>query len=289
MDCLTLFRGALQADFGVLDFIPAADGQLHRFHVPGDRVGSRNGWYILHLNGIPTGIYGSWKVSGYHRWSSREPVDYSETQQIQQRIEQARCQREFVQQQRQQATAEYAQRSWGKARSADTNHPYLATKRAQTHNLRQVGERLLVPLYQNGKLVNLQRIDRGGSKRFLSGGLIKGACAHLGVIAPNEALYLCEGWATGATIHEHTGAAVACAMNAGNLMEVGLRLQRQHPDAVLIVAGDDDRLTEGNPGRTAANNVANALGCGLVFPPWSGTEPLELSDFNDLAQWRSAQ
>ena len=35
--------------------------------------------------------------------------------------------------------------------------------------------------------------------------------------------------------------------------------------------------------------VAASLGCGLVLPPWSRTEPLELTDFNDLANWRAAQ
>jgi len=169
------------------------------------------------------------------------------------------------------------------------NHPYLNHKRVTPYNVRQCGDVLLVPLVRDGVLMNLQRIYPDGSKRFLSGGMVKGCYSLIGTIEIGQPLYLCEGWATGATIHEHTGAAVACAMNAGNLLEVGLRLQRQHPDAVLIVAGDDDRLTEGNPGRTAANIAANALGCGLVFPPWSGAEPLELSDFNDLANWRSAQ
>jgi putative DNA primase/helicase len=78
-------------------------------------------------------------------------------------------------------------------------------------------------------------------------------------------------------------------MNAGNLLPVAQRLQRQHRDAVLIMAGDDDRMTEGNPGRTAAIKAAATIGCGLVMPPWSGAEPLELSDFNDLANWRAAQ
>lgn len=81
-------------------------------------------------------------------------------------------------------------------------------------------------------------------------------------------------------------------MNAGNLLAVGQYLQRRYPDAVLVIAGDDDRRTEaegkGNPGRTAANHAADMLGCGVVFPPWSGDEPLSLSDFNDLHQWREA-
>ncbi|MNP71375.1 DNA primase TraC [compost metagenome] len=76
-------------------------------------------------------------------------------------------------------------------------------------------------------------------------------------------------------------------MSAGNLLPVGRHLQRRYPDAVLIVAGDDDRQTDGNPGKTSAIAAAAALGCGLILPPWTGAEPIELSDFNDLANWRA--
>lgn len=288
MNSTAAFRDALQATFGTLDFIPEGDGQLHRFHVPGDCGGSRNGWYILHLDGIATGVFGSWKTGTSHTWSSREPRDYREAEQLRQRIQQARQQREAEQHQRQQQAAEYANRLWRGAQPA-ADHPYLIAKGIAGHGLRQTGDALLVPLIRDGVLVSLQRIYRDGSKRFLSGGMVKGCCALIGVINPGQTLYLCEGWATGATIHEETGAAVACAMNAGNLLEAGRRLQHQHRDAVLIVAGDDDRQTAGNPGRTAAIKAAAALGCGLVFPPWSGAEPLSLTDFNDLANWRAAQ
>jgi putative DNA primase/helicase len=76
-------------------------------------------------------------------------------------------------------------------------------------------------------------------------------------------------------------------MNAGNLLAAGRQLWQEYPDCELVVAGDDDRLTPGNPGRSAATDTAEALGCGLVFPPWSGEEPLSLTDFNDLAVWRA--
>ena len=288
MDGVNHFRDALQMVYGPLDWLPEPDGQLHRFHVPGDRAGSNNGWYILHLGGVAVGIYGSWKDGGSHRWSSRAPADYREAEQLRQRIEQARRQREAEQHQRQQAAAEYANRLWRDARRADPDHPYLAAKGVRPHALRQRGDVLLVPLTYGGHLVNLQRIKADGSKRFLFGGMLKGCYSSLGVITPGAPLYVCEGWATAATIHAETGAAVAAAMNAGNLLAVGQRLQRQHPDAVLIVAGDDDRQTEGNPGKTAATKAAATLGCGLVLPPWSGAEPLTLSDFNDLRQWREA-
>ena len=289
MNCVIQFRDAMQAELGPLDLLPEPDGQLHRFHVPGDKQGSLNGWYLLFLDGIASGCFGSWKAAGSYRWSSRAPADHREAEQLRQRIEQARRQREAEQHQRQQAAAEYANRLWRDARRADPDHPYLAAKGVRPHALRQRGDVLLVPLTYGGHLVNLQRIKADGSKRFLFGGMVKGCYSSLGVITPGAPLYVCEGWATAATIHAETGAAVAAAMNAGNLLAVGQRLQRQHPDAALIVAGDDDRQTEGNPGKTAATKAAATLGCGLVLPPWSGAEPLTLSDFNDLANWRATQ
>lgn len=290
MDCVSAFRDALQASYGPLEWVPVPDGTLRRFHVPGDKAGSCNGWYVLHLDGIAAGAYGSWKDAGtWHQWSSRAPANPLEAEQVRQRIEQARRQREAEQHQRQQAAAEYAARLWRDARRADPGHPYLAGKGCRPHTLRQRGDVLLVPLSRDGVLVNLQRIHPDGAKRFLSGGMVKGCCSSLGTITAGQPLYICEGWATGATIHEETGAAVACAMNAGNLLDVGRRLQRRYPDAVLIVAGDDDRQTEGNPGHTSAIKAAAALGCGLALPEWPTNAPATLSDFNDLRQWREAQ
>lgn len=288
MDCVTVFQDELQSVFGPLEWLPVADGSIHRFHVPGDRAGSHNGWYVLFADGIASGCFGSWKAGTSHTWSSREPANPVEAEQVRQRIEQARRQREAEQHQRQQAAAEYAARLWRDARRADPDHPYLSAKGCRPYNLRQLGDVLLVPLYHTGELVNLQRIGADGGKRFLSGGRVKVCYSPLGIIAAGQPLYLCEGWATGATLHAETGHPVACAMNARNLLETGRHLQRRHPEAVLIVAGDDDRQTEGNPGKAAAIVAAAGLGCGLILPPWPTDAPLHLSDFNDLRQWREA-
>lgn len=284
-EVIEAFQTAIQEVYGPHDLIPAADGNIHRFDVPGDKPGRRNGWYVLHVNSIAFGAFGSWNHGDSHAWSSRAPTNQRETARLRQQIEQARRQRDVEQQRRQQQTAAYARRLWRDARRADPEHPYLVAKGCRSHGLRQKGDLLLIPLSRDKALVNLQRIGPDGSKRFLSGGLIKGCCSTLGIVANGRPLYLCEGWATGATLHEHSGAAVACAMNAGNLLPAGEALRKQHPDAVLILAGDDDRLTTGNPGRTAATIAAARLNCGLIFPPWRGDEALELSDFNDLQQW----
>ncbi|MGE8096632.1 toprim domain-containing protein [Pseudomonas fluorescens] len=289
MDFVILFRDAMQSVLGPLDWLPIPDGDIHRFHVPGDKPGTQNGWYVLFLDSIPCGVFGSWKTGGSQIWRSRKPADHLEAQLVTLRIEQARRQRAVEQHQSQQAAAEHANRMWRNARSADPEHSYLVAKGVRSYALRQAGDVLLVPLTRDDRLVNLQRIYPNGAKRFLFGGMIKSCCSLIGTIQPGQPLYICEGWATGATLHAETGTTVACAMNACNLLEVGQRLQLQYPNAALIVAGDDDRMTEGNPGRTFAIKAAAALGCRLVFPPWSGTEPLTLSDFNDLATWRAAQ
>ena len=282
-----LFRDALQSVYGPLDWLPVGDGEIYRFHVPGDKQGALNGWYVLYADGIASGAFGSWKAGGTNTWSSREPADHREAEQVRQRIEQARRQREAEQQRRQLKAANLARRWWRDARRADPDHSYLIAKGVRPHGLRQRGDELLVPLYAGGVLVNLQRIASDGGKRFLFGGRIKGTYSPLGRITPGKPLCICEGWATGATLHE-SGYTVACAMNAGNLKPVALALRAEYHTTEIIIAGDDDRATEGNPGRTAANAAAVAAGGLVTFPEWPADAPDTLTDFNDLAVWSKA-
>lgn len=255
--------------------------------MPGDKPGALNGWYVLFLDGIASGVFGSWKDSGtWHNWSSRKPSDHLEADLIRQRIEHAKSQREADQVRRQAAATGYASRLWSDARPACEDHPYLAAKHVGAYRLRQLGDVLLVPLYVNGALCNLQRITADGTKRFLSGGRVRGAYSPIGALGPELPLYVCEGWATGATIHAQTGAAVACAMNAGNLKPVAQALRSRHGSALqIVIAGDDDRQTVGNPGRTAATAAAIAIGADVAFPEWPEGAPIELTDFNDLQRW----
>lgn len=276
------FRRALETAFGSLNLLLIADGRIHRFHVPGDRAGSLNGWYLLHADARPVGRFGSWRTGTWHVWRSSPSTVAGQVrrQSAQRAVDAERARRQLN-------TARYAQWLWANATPADPSHPYLLRKQVPPYGLRQKDQQLLVPLICQGRLLNLQRIAPDGNKRFLKGGRVQGCHALLGRLGAGARLYLCEGWATGATLHAATGCPVACAMNAGNLLAAGRQLWQEYPDCELVVAGDDDRLTPGNPGRSAATDAAVALGCGLVFPPWSGEEPLSLTDFNDLAVWRA--
>ncbi|MEA9997198.1 toprim domain-containing protein [Pseudomonas sp. 10B1] len=281
-DAPVLFRETLQSVYGPLDWLPEPDGNIHRFRVPDDKAGSLNGWYVLYLDGIASGAFGSWKTGGAMSWCSREPVDAREAEQVRERIEHARRQREAERQRRQKNAAEWACRWWNQARRADPDHAYLVAKGVRGHGLRQRGDELLVPLYANGQLVNLQRIDPHGGKRFLAGGKVSASYSTFSTVTPDRPLYVCEGWATGATLHEDGGHTVAAAMNAGNLKPVALALRAKYPQQKIIIAGDDDRQTRGNPGRVAAIAAALAIDAQVVFPDWPAGASLELSDFNDL-------
>ena len=45
---------------------------------------------------------------------------------------------------------------------------------------------------------------------------------------------------------------------------------------------------DGNPGRAAANAAAAAVGGQVAFPEWPEGAPDDLTDFNDLANWKLA-
>jgi putative DNA primase/helicase len=289
-DCpVNAFWNAMTNVFGREIPHPLADGEPHRFHVPGDRSGTCNGWYVLHTGIIARGRFGTWKSDEIHRWNSRAPANPLEGHLIRQQHIHARLLYEAKLHRCQEQAAEKANRWWRQARHATPDHPYLIRKGIKPHYARQRGSELLIPLYFESNLVNLQRIKPNGEKRFLNGGMVKGCYSPLGKVTAGEPLCICEGWATGATIHEKTGHAVACAMMCGNLLAVGKYLRRLYPDAGLVITGDDDRLKKGNPGRTAATMASDALDCRLVFPPWPEDAPLDLCDFNDFWQWRAQQ
>ncbi len=70
----------------------------------------------------------------------------------------------------------------------------------------------------DGKTWSMQTIAPDGAKRFTPGGRVRGCYYSIG--KPAGVLVVAEGFATGASIHEATGCAVAVAFNAGNLKAV---------------------------------------------------------------------
>ncbi|MEP4392212.1 toprim domain-containing protein, partial [Marinobacter sp.] len=94
-----------------------------------------------------------------------------------------------------------------------------------------------------------------------------------------EAVLVCEGFATGASLQQVTGHKVLCAMNAGNLQSVAYTAGFISEGRVKLCA-DNDHQTAGNPGIFKARLAARATGADLTWPPFCG-ESCVCTDFND--------
>ena len=262
------------------------DGELHRFYIDGDRQGQKNGFYVFHLDGVAAGFFGCWKRGISQKWCAKERLEMTPTEWRvhTQRAAEMKRKRDAATAERHAEARTECQAAWDNAEEA-TGNAYLTRKGVMSYGLRQATECLLVPLRDSsGKLWSLQRIYSGGAKRFWAGGRILG-CFHL-IGKPQNRLYICEGYATGASIHDATGDAVAVAFTSGNLKPVAEALQKKYPRVELVVAADNDQRTEGNPGITKGREAANAVGALLVFPDLSGDDG---TDFNDLAALRGPE
>jgi putative DNA primase/helicase len=262
-----------------------ADGLLHRFHVEGDKRGTLNGWYSLHMDGRAAGVFGSWRTGIRSTWAADgKRMSDTEREAFAKLIEAARAQEKAELRAEHEARAIEARREWAATVPADPMHSYLTAKGVKPHGLRQSGDTLMVPLFDAfGLLWNLQRIQADGSKRFKPG-RAGGLFSPIGDLTEPARLLICEGWATGATLHEESGLPALCAMNAGNLLPVASAARTAWPGADLVICADNDRHTEGNPGVTYATAAAQAAGAKLIVPEFP--EGVSGSDFNDLAAIR---
>ncbi len=284
-DTIKAFRAAM-CDAGITppDYI-TADGRIHRFRVEGDKPGSKNGWYCLHLDRRPAGAFGSWKLGISSTWrADGQPMTHAERESISALLKAARMAADTERRAEHERRAVEARAEWAQAAPADRLHPYLLKKHVQPHDLRQRGGMLLVPLLDHhSTLWNVQRIDAGGGKRFLPG-RAGGLFCPIGSFTAPQKILVCEGFATGATLYEQTRHPVLCAMNAGNLLPVAKAAREMWPGAELVIAADNDRRTPGNPGVTAATAAAKAVGARLLVPQFADDECG--SDWNDFAALR---
>ena len=275
------FRSAIEAAGLAAPDTIHDDGALHRFPTNGRR-GDASGWYVLHTDGVAAGTFGCWREGLHSTWCAKadSAMTAAEREAHRQRIKAMRAQREAAESARQREEADKAMDRWDLA-TPHCHHPYLACKGVQAYRIRQDGDVLLIPLRDTaGTLHSLQTITPDGEKRFK--GRMKG-CYHAIGSKPAGRIVVCEGYATGASIHEATGEAVAVAFNAGNLLPVASALHRAHPELVILLAADDDHLTPGNPGLSAARNTALAVGGFVVVPRFPPSRPDKATDFNDLA------
>lgn len=281
------FAEALAA-YGLQPPEVVADGQRRRFDGPEDKPGKKSAWYVLHGDGVPAGAFGDWKTGLSEKWCGKpdRTMTDADRAEYRARIEKARQIAEFERLEIEAAAATDCARIWAAARDATDDNPYCQRKGIKPYGLKEFKDRrtLIVPIRDAaGRITSAQFIDADGSKRFKSHGKIKGCYYSLGG-KPADTLLICEGFATGASLHAATGLPVAVAFNAGNLEDVARALRAKLPDIRIIVCADNDRFNEGgNVGIEKATAAARAVGGYLAMPVFPIDEG-KPTDFNDLHQ-----
>ncbi len=266
------------------------DGKIHRFDIK--KKGDNAGWYVGFNDNLPAGSFGSWQTSEVHKWCAKPDIELTSADLADNkaRFEQAKAKRDFEQAQRHKDAAQKAASIWNSAPAADANHHYLMKKQAKPHGLRQSRGALVVSVTVNGDIASLQFIQEDGSKKFLSGGALKaGYYSIASKDNDTNTIVLCEGFATGASLHEATGYSVAVAFNAGNLEPVARALRAKYQDSTLIIAPDDDYKNKINSGLKNGLQAAKSVGAFIVPPPFNRGDAQQFTDWNDYYCLRGKQ
>ena len=301
-----------------------ADDKFHRLMF-GDEKQSSGRYSLKIVTGdFAIGTYGSDKDSGgFKKWHSKAAAETALTREervaMRQEAERYRQEREKATELKQQRIGVKLEKATRGMALASEDHQYLKNKGVRPHGVlrRAKGNELIVRMYSaQGQLMNVQRIYPNGWKGFWKGAKVLGNCFPIGAYnyLPGAPLVICEGFATGASVHEITGLPVRVAFNTGNLKHVAQALVDKYPEARIVFAADNDQWTfkagkaietpakiaasdprweqwqkDGllyNPGREKADEAALSIGgATVIWPEFDrsqlGSKP---TDWNDAAK-----
>lgn len=259
------------------------DGKLHRFKsgTKGTaKAGDKSGWYVVFGDGVPAGRFGCWRMGFESPWRADvgRKLTASEEMAHARRLAEAKALREAAIEKQYEVAASTVETIWNQASAASPDHPYLKRKGIQAHGARITGDgRLMVPLFdKDGALATLQYIDSDGGKLYHPGGEAGGKFWMVGSLDEPGVLYVAEGFATAATIHETTGRPCVATYSASSLVPVtgSLREMFGIGQDIVIVADHDKH----GVGQKYADQASAKFGARVIIPPIEGM------DANDYAQ-----
>ena len=293
------------ADHGLEPAQPLTFGKLTRCKTTQDKGKEKNGWYVIHEHRTDKnetlifGSYGDWRTGD----SNKIKVKAGRMSQEERDVMRAR--QEEGKRRAAEIAANAARRAANRASGLFKRMPemgrsaYLDRKQIVGMGVRYAPRSgaVLVPMSNvRDQIVGLQVIypgkqqDTGRDKSYWPYGMSKEGAFHL--IGPHpepgEPVLVCEGYATGASLHMATSLTVAIAFDAGNLSVVAKAMRERFPGRALIVCRDDDWKTKRpngepwNPGEEKGSNAALIVGGQVVGPVFSGEREIKWTDFNDL-------
>ncbi|MGS0737986.1 VapE domain-containing protein [Pseudomonas sp. GG8] len=293
------------ADYGLEPEQPLTFGKLTRCKTRQDKGKEKNGWYVVHEHRTEKnetlifGSFGEWRSGESHKIKVKAGRMSAEEREV------MRARQEEAKRRAAEIAANAARRAANRASGMFKRMPekgrsaYLDRKQIVGFGVRYAPRSgaVLVPMINvRDQMVGLQVIfpekqeDTGRDKIYWPYGMSKEGAFHL--IGPHpepgEPVLVCEGYATGASLHMATSAPVAIAFDAGNLREVAKAMRERFPGRPLIVCRDDDWKTKRpngdlwNPGEEKGSNAALIVGGQVVGPMFSAERHDKWTDFNDL-------
>ena len=263
------------------------DGKLHRFKSGTKGTGGQDkpGWYVCYGDGIPAGRFGCWRAGFEASFRADVGRTFTPAEEMAhaRRLAESKALRDAEMDRKHEVAAGTVEKIWTDCQAANPEHPYLAAKGIKNHGARITGDgRLIVPLYDpDGTLSSLQYIDHKGGKLYHPGGQTGGKFWIIGTTDEPGPIYIAEGFATAATIHEATGRPCVVAYSASNLVPVTGSLRDLHGAGQdLVVVADNDKS---GVGQRYAEQASAKYGARMVMPPELGDANDYVKSGNDLA------
>lgn len=253
-----------------------ADKQIHRCNSSSKDRKNKDGWYIIsEWKNNYYCYYGCWVKGEQGKCSTlNNNVNKYEQTAAWKELEAERLKSEKM---RIEASRLKAFNFISKCSISNDKHPYLEKKQINSCGCLINEKYLIIPIYDDrGGVSSFQSIDNQGTKKFMPDGIV-GGCFFT-IQGVENTICICEGFATGASIHQSTGYKTLVAFNAGNLKKVAAAAKNKFKNSDIIICADNDYTKEKNVGLVTGKMVADSLDLLCVWP----TE-IKGSDFNDMA------
>lgn len=268
------------------------DGKIHRFSVDSNDS-KKSGWYLGFQNHTrKTGeifyvvVYGNYKTGDKFTFQSNVSLKPEDKKVIEDQIKKAKKHQDADRKKIHEETAIEVEKEFSSLQKEGECN-YL--KKKLLSDTLDLGikfdskNNIYVPLLDiDGKIWSYQRIQDDGSKYFHSSARIK-ECFHvLGNIESSDKVFVCEGFATGASIFLATNHPTVITFQASNLLSVSKALKNKYKEKSFIICGDDDIFNETNIGREKAEEAAKACLGKVIFPEFKNLIDKKTTDFSDL-------
>ena len=255
------------------------DGKIHRFKTNSkgsSGAGDKTGWYICYSDNTPAGRFGDWRagIEVSFRADIGRKFTAAEEMAHSRRMSEAKAARDAELAKQHEVTEDVVAKIWADCTPANKDHPYLKKKGICVHGSRVTGDgRLVVPLLnKDGSLSTLQYISTDGGKLYHKGGATGSKFWSIGNAENPKTIFIAEGFATAATIHETTGSICIVAYSASNIVPVtGIMRETYGATQDIVIVADND---SSGVGMRYAEQASAKHGARIVSPP-------ELGDAND--------